>query len=148
MCPVAGRGNTVPHKTYSYLCHLNKYFKNIGLLILLTLYCFVISIYSGIAVGNTGNFSKQCPSRQQAYSKVVSEGSFCHTAQSEISGAVCNAAAAAPVPLKNTHDEIIAGFKAAEQLFLHRFSQYSFFSKNLLIRLQKTALIFPFHYFW
>jgi hypothetical protein len=120
--------------------------KNIGLLIVLSLYCFAISLYSGIAVAKHEAFSKPVSAEQPAYQKAIAAGSFLHTNQSEISGVTCNIGQ--PAPLKNTHNEIITGFKAIEQLFANQFSQYRFYSKNLLVPLHKTALIFPFHYFW
>ena len=112
----------------------------------LSLYCLVISLYSGIAMDHATAFSKSISSEQPAFNKAIAAGSFFHTAQSEISAATCNTAR--PAPVKNTYNEIIAGFKVTEQQFSHRFLQYSFYSKNLLLRLQKTTLIFPFHYFW
>ncbi|WP_301930070.1 hypothetical protein [Ferruginibacter sp.] len=120
--------------------------KNIGILSALTLYCFVVIVYSGIAIGNADAFLKPVSAEQPGCKKAVAAASFFHTTQSDISGAIVNACKTAP--FKNTHDEILSGLKAAEQLFSQRFLQYNLYSKNCLIRLQKTALIFPFHYFW
>ena len=34
------------------------------------------------------------------------------------------------------------------RLFTAVFLQYSFYARHLLVRLQRTDVIFPFHYFW
>lgn len=130
----------------TYLYNLRNWLKNTGLLVVLTLYCFAVSVYSGITIGNADGFLKPVAAEQTGYKKAIAAGSFFHTTQSEISGSIIHTGKTAP--LKNNHDEIIAGLKFAEQFFSHRFLQYNLYSKNWLIQLQKAALIFPFHYFW
>jgi hypothetical protein len=130
----------------TYLCNLKNWLKNTVVLVVLTLYCFVVSVYSGITIGNADGFFKPVSAQQTGYKKAIAAGSFFHTTQSEIAGSIIHTGK--PAPLKNNRDEIIAGLKVAEQFFSHRFLQYNLYSKNLLIHLQKTALIFPFHYFW
>ncbi|MGV3589233.1 MAG: hypothetical protein ACO1OF_19660, partial [Adhaeribacter sp.] len=51
-------------------------------------------------------------------------------------------------PLKNPFKAFLAFVKATEQTNFRIFSQYYFYSQNVLIRLKQTDLIFPFHYFW
>jgi hypothetical protein len=97
-------------------------------------------------MGNTHAFLKPISSKQAAYHKVVAAGSFCHTDQSEVSGAVF--ISCQPAPLRQVQQDFVAGSTTMEQQFSHRFLQYRFFVRNLQISLQKTALIFPFHYFW
>ena len=130
----------------TYLYHLKNWLKNTGLLVVLTLYCFVVSVYSGIAIGHADAFLKPVAAEQTGYKKAIASGSFFHTTQSEIASSIVHTGKTAP--LKNNHDEIIGGLKIAKQLFSHRFFQYNLYSKNWLIQLQKAALIFPFHYFW
>jgi hypothetical protein len=129
-----------------YLCNLKNWQKNIGVVLVLTLYCFVVSVYSGIAMGNTSTLLTSSATKQTGYKKPVAAGSFFHTTQSEIAGTIVHTGNTAP--LKNTHSELFAGLKIAEQLFSNQFLQYNLYSKNCLIQLQTTALIFPFHYFW
>ncbi|MEO6357230.1 MAG: hypothetical protein ABIU77_02700 [Ferruginibacter sp.] len=120
--------------------------KNIGLLVVLMLYCFVVSLYSGLAIGSTEIFMKPVAGEQAGYKKTVAPDSFFHTTQSEIAGIIVYTGKTAP--LKNNHYDIATGLKAAEQVFSHQLLHYKLCSKNWLLHLQKTALIFPFHYFW
>jgi hypothetical protein len=45
-----------------------------------------------------------------------------------------------------------SGFSALEemvrQISFNKLSRYNYLSQNLLVGLQKTDIIFPFHYFW
>ncbi len=110
------------------------------------LYCFAIGLYSGVAYAGNTAFSKQTGKESAGYSQVVAAKSFQHTVQTENSLTVCTHSN--PVSVKNTHNDFSAVNIAAAHVFVHSFSQYNFFAHKLLVRLQNTDLIFPFHYFW
>jgi len=49
---------------------------------------------------------------------------------------------------KNTFSEFSTLLKAVDHLISSSFIQYSFFSSKVSVRFSRTAIIFPFHYFW
>jgi uncharacterized membrane protein YhiD involved in acid resistance len=117
-----------------------------GLISIALLYCLAIGLYSGIAFNSNAAFAKQASTAKESFSHSVSAKSFQHTVQTENAVTVCNHSN--PVTVKNTYKEFSVVNKAATQLVVHTFSQYSFYSHKLLARLQNTDIIFPFHYFW
>jgi len=125
---------------------LKKSLKIIGLSGILLLYCFVISIYSGIAFNSDPTFSKHSSSEKDVYKAIISASTFFHTAETEIAVAVCNSFR--PASLKNNFSGFSSLAKTTQQLFSASFLQYKSYSKNWFVGLKKTALIFPFHYFW
>ncbi|MFM6925882.1 MAG: hypothetical protein ACKOU7_10315 [Ferruginibacter sp.] len=125
---------------------MKKSLRITGLISITLLYCFAIGLYSGVAYAGNTAFLKQDGSATEKYSNTVSAKSFQHTIQTETSVTVCSHSN--PATVKNTYKEFSAVNKAAEQVYVHTFSQYSFYSRKLLVRLQNTDLIFPFHYFW
>jgi hypothetical protein len=125
---------------------LKKALKTIGVTGILILYCFAISIYSGVAVDTTKAFSKPSSTEKAAYKAVISSNSFSHTAPTEI--AVGVGSAFRPASLKNNTHSFSTLAKTTEQLFSATFSQYKYSSKNWHPGIKKAALIFPFHYFW
>lgn len=129
-----------------YLCPVKRSLQITGLLSTALLYCLVIGLYSGVAFNDTAAFVKQTNTEKESYNHSVAAKSFQHTVQAENSLTVCNHHN--PVTVKNTYKEFSAVNLAAEHALLHTFSQYNFFSNKLLVRLQNTDLIFPFHYFW
>ncbi|MEP7237167.1 MAG: hypothetical protein ABI685_04870 [Ferruginibacter sp.] len=110
------------------------------------LYCFATSLYSGIAFKGNAAFAKQSNAANERYTADVSAKSFQHTLQTENSVSLVNHPR--PAAVNNFHNEFSASIKVTEQLFVHTFLQYSFYSQKLLARLQNTDIIFPFHYFW
>lgn len=124
---------------------MKKVFRIFSLLTISALYSFVISLYSSNAFIDNCTFS-QTNSDTKQYSSLISSTLLCHTAQTESSITVHNNAP--PSSLKNPFSEFSACLRTTEQLFFNVFSQYHFYSQNLLVRLQKTDIIFPFHYFW
>jgi hypothetical protein len=99
-----------------------------------------------VAYAGNATFSKQAGEATKSYSHTVSAKSFQHTVQTENSITVCNHNS--PVTVKNTYNKFLAINKVTEQLCIHTFLQYSFYSHKLLARLQNTDLNYPFHYFW
>lgn len=124
---------------------MKKVFRIFSLLTISALYSFVISLYSSNVFIDNFTFS-QTNSDTKQYSSLVSSYLLCHTSQTESSITVHNNAP--PSSLKNPFSEFSACIRTTEQLFFVTFSQYRFYSQNLLVRLQKTDIIFPFHYFW
>lgn len=117
-----------------------------GLISIALLYCFAIGLYSGVAYAGNTALLKQDGNAAEKYSNTVSAKLFQHTVQTENAVTVCSHSH--PVTVKNTFKEFSAANKVAELVFVHTFSQYNFFSRKLLVRLENTDLIFPFHYFW
>ncbi len=117
-----------------------------GLISIALLYCLSIGLYSGIAFTGNAAFAKQGNAAAESYGHSVAAKSFQHTLQTENSITVCNHSN--PVTVKNTYKEYFAANTLTEQTLVHTFSQYSFYSHKLLVRLQNTDLIFPFQYFW
>lgn len=110
------------------------------------LYCFATAFCSGMALKGNAIFSHNNSAEKESYSHSISAKSFQHTVQTENSVTVCSHHS--PVTVKNTYKEFSGANLAAEHVLVHSFSQYNFYSHKLLVRLQKTDLIFPFHYFW
>jgi hypothetical protein len=117
-----------------------------GLISIALLYCLCIGLYSGIAFNGNAAFAKQGSTAKESYGYSISAKSFQHTVQTENSLTVCNHSN--PVTVKNTFKELSAANTVTEQVLVHSFLQYSFYSNKLLARLQNTDIIFPFHYFW
>ena len=117
-----------------------------GLISIALLYCLSIGLYSGMAFNGNAAFAKQGKAAKESYGYSISANSFQHTVQTENAVTVCNHSN--PVTVKNTYKEFSAANTVTEQVLVHSFSQYSFYSHKLLMRLQNTDLIFPFQYFW
>ncbi|RDB02727.1 hypothetical protein DVG78_27365 [Runella aurantiaca] len=131
----------------NYNLHLvKKAAKLIGFLGILTLYSFVLSLYSGNVFVNHSADSQLADSQSKHSSSVQLPELFCLTAHAEIS--VAPLQSPSPPRPENFLNRFLAWYKTAEQLFETTFSQYSFYSLNLLVRLERTDIIFPFHYFW
>jgi hypothetical protein len=125
---------------------VKKFLQKIGLVSITLLYCLATGLYSNAAYAGNIAFSKQDDKATANYSHSVSAKSFQHTVQTENSITVCNHNNT--VTVKNTYKEFSGANRATENLLFHTFSQYKFFSHKLLVSLQNTNLIFPFHYFW
>lgn len=124
---------------------MKKAFRIFSLLTVSALYSFVIGLYSSNAFIDNFTHSQTNPDAKQ-YSSLISSTLLYHTAQTESSFTVRTNVP--PSSLKNPFNEFPAYLRTTEQLFFNVFSQYRFYSQNLLVRLLKTDLIFPFHYFW
>jgi hypothetical protein len=125
---------------------VKKSLRIIGLAGISLLYCFVIGIYSGITFNADAAVIKHSKASDENLTAAVSAKSFHHTVQTE--NAVTAFSHPKPVSSKNSHNEYSSCTKIAEQLFVTSFLQYNFYSHKLLMRVQQTDLIFPFHYFW
>ncbi|WP_428664360.1 hypothetical protein [Runella sp.] len=125
---------------------MKKTFRIIALLTISALYCFAVSLYSSNGLGADSAFSKLTGAQSKHSSSLQLSNLLCTPAQATIS--ITAFQNTPPPPHKNPFNEFSAWVKTAEHLFFSTFSQYSFYSKNVLVRLQRTDLIFPFHYFW
>ena len=125
---------------------MKKFLHITGLISIALFYSLAIGLYSGVAYAGNGSFSTQDGHAEKKYSNTVAAKLFQHTIQSENAVTVCGHSK--PATIKNTCKEFSAINKAAEQVYVHTFLRYNFFSRKLLVRLQNTDLIFPFHYFW
>lgn len=125
---------------------MKKTSRILAVLTTLFLYCFVISLYSSNAFADSTTFLKHSNSETEQYNSVLSSKLLSHTPPSESSVNLFNSVS--PSSLKNSFKEFSACIKAIENSFFHTFSQYSFYSQNVLVRLKQADIIFPFHYFW
>ncbi len=90
--------------------------------------------------------SKQINPTNQQYYFFSSSNAHNQIAEKESSVSFCSNI---PITIiKNSFKNLSATAKAIEQFFFSTYSQYSFFSQYLLIRLLQTDIVFPFHYFW
>lgn len=138
-----GNDNLLVHK--SYLHEVKKIFRIFAILTIFILYGFVLSLYSNNAFIDN-YISSQTTSEAKQYNSLTSSCLLCHTAQTGCSIAVHTNGSLSLH--KNFFSEFSICLRASEQLFFVAFSQYRFYSQNLLGRLQRTDIIFPFHYFW
>lgn len=125
---------------------MGKVFKNTVSLLIIILYCFIISGYSYNHLKTETAFSKGQSSDQKQYYSLVSDNLFCHTVQSEDSvNFVNNFPTSSP---KDYHNYTLSSGKAAGLFISGTFLKYIFCSRNFIIKFRQTDIIFPFHYFW
>jgi len=125
---------------------VKKRIRIIARLTISVLYCFIISLYSGNALPHSSAFSKLTKSESKNCSTLLASDLLSHTAQATLSAPAFTAAPSSS--LKNPFNDFLAWVKTTDRVFFSTFSQYSFYSQNLLIRFRQTDVIFPFHYFW
>jgi hypothetical protein len=130
----------------SYLHGVIKAFKNIVFLHLSLLCCMVLCLGNGTLYANNNVVLKSANALTKSDHTTFSATEFCPTAHAE--NVVSIAHPVQPSSIKSTVKKCSAGAKAIAQLFFTTFSQYSFYAQNGIARLQRTDIIFPFHYFW
>lgn len=113
---------------------------------LILLYGFVICLHSSAFSGNLLYTEHITDHQTENYNSVIAKTVFCQTTPSETSINVVSHVT--PYPYKNQLLDFAEGKRIAEQILLTNFTQYNFFSKYLLLRLSRYAIIYPFHYFW
>jgi len=112
--------------------------------ILTMIYCYAIIFIAGPPA--FGYLQNNPYARNAEFFEVTSIKISYHTSQSE---SLVNSFTNFSAPtFKIQGKEYSALSNALRQLFATEFSQYIFLSKNLLVELHKTQIIFPFHYFW
>ena len=123
---------------------MKKIFSKNAFLILSILYFLFISLYNGNDLNKNAYLSNN--STTQYISPLIPSDLFCRTVQSESLITLYNNI---PRPtLKNYINQFTSCTITSEQLLFNSFSQYGFYSKNLIIPFKKTDIIFPFHNFW
>lgn len=125
---------------------MEKIVRNIALLTIALLYCFCMSIYGVHAFAPEADFSKLSHAETEHYQVVVSSNLVCCTPQSENTISAFN-----HVPrssFKNHFNGFSTCLKATGQLFINLFSPSNVHCREVIARLQKTILLFPFHSFW
>jgi len=122
---------------------VKKAFRTFSVLAVSALYFFILSVGGNHAFVESS--CAQTPSGSWENSAFVSSKLLCNTVPAERTTVHYNAP---PPSLKNSVSELSACLKTTEQLFFRVFSQYRFYSQQVLVRLQNTDLIFPFHSFW
>jgi hypothetical protein len=127
------------------LATLKKQIENTGSLILALLYCMVI-FYGKSYTVHFNDFSNGKNATGSSYASFDSNGALCHTAETEtwsIPGCksqVCtNNKISNPFLFPGSISD--RGLESIFTLFILR-------AKPALFQPSKTALIFPFHYFW
>ena len=130
----------------SYLHRVKKAFKNIVFFHLSLLCCIVLCLGSGTVYANNYVVLKSAGASTRADHATFSHTEFCPTAHAE--NVVSIAHHIQPSSIKSTIKKCSAGAKTSAQLFFTTFAQYSYYSQNEIERLQRTDIIFPFHYFW
>jgi len=141
LCGSCGSQANIP-----YLCTVKNILKKTALVHLILLYGFVISFYNGADFFQYSVSGKQSTEQQaESYQSAVSKDLLSHTPSTENSvKGVTNSATS----IKNQFTGFIENIDATNQVVLARFQQYSFFSKNLLLRISQYDIIYPSHFFW
>jgi hypothetical protein len=69
-----------------------------------------------------------------------------HTEKSESSVSIFTTVRSAVNPY--AYKGFTAFIQTEEELIISAFSQYSWYSRNSIVRLTQSVLLFPFHFFW
>ncbi len=125
---------------------MKKNLRIVSLLSIVALYSSIMSLCSSSLFSQSIDNSKQINPTNQQYYFFSSSNAHNQIAEKESSVSFCSNI---PITIiKNSFKNLSATAKAIEQFFFSTYSQYSFFSQYLLIRLLQTDIVFPFHYFW
>ncbi|MEO6904457.1 MAG: hypothetical protein ABI315_15060 [Bacteroidia bacterium] len=124
---------------------MRKVLKLTFILTTFALYGFVISLCSSNALMGSASLSES-NSQTEYYNSLISSNLLYHISQTENSISVFRHSP--PHSLKKPFNDFSSNLKTAERLYVHTFLQYQFYSKNVLVRLQSTDIIYPFHSFW
>lgn len=122
---------------------MKKILRILPILILLPAYAWV----AGNQYGVDCFFSNESAQSQEIEVPVAISAALHYPSHGAVSSVKVNA----PVyraSYKNSSGEFSLLVKAVDRLYSGSFLQYHFFDKYLFIRLNRPALIFPFHYFW
>jgi hypothetical protein len=122
---------------------VKKTFKIASVTFLMVIYCLAIGVVTESRVYS--EYNKSSTSSQEKFISDLSTKILQHTAQSE---SATNNLNNLPLPSSKSHFQGFDVLIAIEQLFKGEFSQYTNFSKNILVKHRKADFIFPFHYFW
>jgi len=122
---------------------LKKVFKIIAFATISALYCFIISLYSTNAFIHNDTFQKHFEAKSNNPNSLILSHLLFHLQQGEIP---------APPVNHNLSPSLANDFQERASFFpiaaCSEFIQYCLHSKNQIVSLQSTDIIFPFHYFW
>lgn len=121
---------------------MKKSFRLSGVLFLITIYCFAITVISLPVKFGTSN--SQSEKEQYLYSASTDF----HVNTSQLEKLIDSIYNLHTLSLKKSVNEFCLIVKTVEQLIRTEYVQYFKFSTNFLIEYKKSKLIFPFHYFW
>lgn len=125
---------------------MKKVVKAAALFPILVLYCFIVSLYStGISASGI-KFQNDQSTKEGSYFPIGGNYLLYHTTKTE--NVVNGFKNLLTFSFKNHTNDFLAHRKAAESYLFNTYSEYIFFAKNLVVKLQQTDIIFPFHYFW
>jgi hypothetical protein len=123
---------------------MKKSVRIVGVAILAAIFCFSASLVSSSPI-HSADQNQLTIEQEQSLAVISSSFSF-HQSQSENS---VNSFQKIPVPnFKRFSDKHWSITQFYDQLFESKFVQYCNSSRSFLIQLQKSDIIFPFHYFW
>jgi hypothetical protein len=125
---------------------VKKTVKTTALVNLILLYCFVISFYNDYGYSYNVSFAQQQQPQTESYHSVVTENLQHHIVPTETAFGAAHHVS--PFSFKSQHIDFAGFAKGTSLVFLNTITQYSRFSKTLVTGLSRTAIIFPFHYFW
>jgi hypothetical protein len=125
---------------------VKKFLRTAALANLILLYCFVISFYNDNGYSYNISFAQQQQPQTESYQSVVTENLQHHIVPNETAFGAAHHVP--PFSFKSQHLDFAGFAKGTSLVFLNTITQYSRFSKTLLINLNRAAIIFPFHYFW
>ena len=123
---------------------MKKIINIISIILLTAIYCHGIGAVTK-ALSHIDSRQTSTASQEQLISD-LSTKLFYHTTKSESS--VSNYSSLPSKIVKTDFSGLWTSLKKPEKLYKSAFKQYTTLSTNLLIEHRKTALIFPFHYFW
>jgi hypothetical protein len=125
---------------------VNKTFRIFSWIAVAALYSFWIGAYSAVPVLEQTTDSVPAESQGEYFRAKAPLALPGQVPQLDLS---IHAGVQAPsCALKHTGNLFFICSEVAERHFAQTFLQYCFYAHFILIRLQATDLIFPFHYFW
>lgn len=113
---------------------------------ILVLYCFIVSIYSTRILLPGIPFQNNQPTQENGFSPITGVDLFTQTTKPE--NVFTGFKNLPTLSFKNFPNDYLAQRKAAESHLINHCSEYSFFAKNIVVRLEPADIIFPSHYFW
>lgn len=130
------------NKQKRYLCTMKRVCKTILPILALFLYCIFLGQYSK----NTVSKPSEDQSSNDNYHAFVYDSLFTLSNQTEESLFSTNKTP--QTSLKTSFNRSVSYNQCVNLFWMQSFSRYFFWSKNVIIRLLKFNLIFPFHSFW
>jgi len=122
---------------------MKKMFRNYTLVKIALLFCFVMNLNGGIPLQAA---EAEHHSSHSSYVLAVSPSDhFGIAGQAKLSGGVN---VSLPVMSKNHVRETTLAIRNIASVYFNNLSQYTFYADNLIRRLEKPDIVYPFHSFW